>query len=212
MRARNILSAFDDFEGQDILDERTFQDYQSTYIDLYNDYKPKEKEGKEIINDDIVFEIELIKQIEINIDYILMLVKKYQSNKDKEIMLSIDRAINSSIDLRSKKKLIHISTINPSTDVDQEWRKFLDSKRKTDLDEIIQEEKLKLDETYQFVSNSFRNGTMKVTGTGFDTILPPVSRFSGGNRDEKKNRVITKLLEYFELYIDLFYGNGTLIP
>lgn len=212
LRARNILSAFDDFEGQDILDERTFQDYQSTYIDLYNDYKPKEKEGKEIINDDIVFEIELIKQIEINIDYILMLVKKYQSNKDKEIMLSIDRAINSSIDLRSKKKLIHISTISPSTDVDQEWRKFLDSKRKTDLDEIIQEEKLKLDETYQFVSNSFRNGTMKVTRTGFDTILPPVSRFGGGNRDEKKNRVITKLLEYFELYIDLFYGNGTLIP
>ena len=212
LRARNILSTFDDFEGQAILNDREFQDYQSTYIDLYNEFKPKDKDEKEVINDDIVFEIELIKQIEINIDYILQLVKQYQKNGDKEVIISIDKAINSSLELRSKLKLIHdfIESINPDTDIDKEWKAFADKQRKADLDVIIDEEKLKKEETYHFVSNSFRDGVMKTTGTDIDVILPPVSRFGGGNRDEKKNRVIERLMTYFELYLDLFFGDNTL--
>lgn len=212
LRARNILSTFDDFEGQAILDDRTFQDYQSLYIDLYNEFKPKDKEQKEIINDDIVFEIELIKQIEINIDYILLLVKQYQKDQDKEVIISIDKAINSSLDLRSKLKLIHefLGTVNPNTDVDKEWKQFINQQRKFDLDIIIAEEKLKPEETYHFVSNSFRDGTLKTTGIDIDFILPPVSRFGGGNRYEKKNRVIERLMTYFERYLDLFFGDNTL--
>lgn len=212
LRAKNILSTFDDFNGNEILSERDFQDYQSDYIDLYQKFKPNDKEQKEIINDDIVFEIELIKQIEINIDYILMLVKQYQKDEDKEVIISIDKAINSSLDLRSKLKLIHefLGTVNPNTNVDEDWKKFVNQQRRTDLDKIISDEKLKPVETYHFVSNSFRDGTMKTTGTDIDVILPPVSRFGGGNRDEKKNRTIDRLRAYFEMYLDIFYGDDTL--
>lgn len=213
LRARNILSTFDEFEEQAILDDRTFQDYQSTYIDFYDKFKQKGKYEKEVINDDVVFEIELIKQIEINIDYILQLVKQYQKDGDKEVIISIDKAIHSSLKLRSKLKLIHdfIETVNPNTDVENDWRKFADQQRKADLDVIIEDEKLKPIETYRFVSNSFRNGVLKTTGTDIDVILQPVSRFGGGNRAEKKKRVIERLVAYFELYFDLFSGDNTLI-
>lgn len=86
-----------------------------------------------------------MKQVEINIDYILQLVKQYQNNFDKEVVISIDKAINSSINLRSKLQLIHafIENITPDTDVDKEWKKFVDIQRRENLDIIIDEEKLK---------------------------------------------------------------------
>ncbi len=120
LRLKNILTAFDAFAGNEILPDRDMQDYQSIYIDLWHSMKPTKPE-KENINDDIVFEIELIRQVEINIDYILMLVAKYHDGncKDKEILVAIDKAINSSIQLRSKKELIEnfIRTVNASTKV-----------------------------------------------------------------------------------------------
>ena len=58
---------------------RDLQDYQSQYIDLYDKYRRKDSGVKENINDDILFEIGLIKQVEVNIDYILMLVEKYHN-------------------------------------------------------------------------------------------------------------------------------------
>ena len=108
LKIKNILSAFDKFAGNEILSEREYQDYQSIYIDLYEEIKKIRNTDKESINDDIIFEIELIKQVEINIDYILMKVTEYyKSNKeDKEILIDIKKAINSSLELRSKKELI----------------------------------------------------------------------------------------------------------
>ena len=105
LRVKNILTSFDDFEGHEILSERDFQDYQSIYIDMYQDFTKDKDADKENINDDIVFEIELIRQVEINIDYILMLVIKYhESNcKDKNILVTIDKAINSSISCAARK-------------------------------------------------------------------------------------------------------------
>ena len=210
LRVKNILTSFDDFAGQEILTPRDFQDYQSEYIDLYQQFKPKEDEKKENINDDIEFEIELIKQVEINIDYILLLVKKYQEdgNKDKEILVSIDKAINSSINLRSKLQLIQdfIKTVTPQMEVDDEWRRFVEAQRENDLMEIIAEEKLKVEETHKFVENSLRDGILKTTGTDIDAIMPPVSRFGGGNRAEKKKQVIDRLRAYYEKYLELFYG------
>lgn len=207
LRLRNILTAFDDFAGNEILSERDFQDYQSLYIDLYQEFRPKDDGDKENINDDIVFEIELIKQIEVNIDYILMLVAKYHDSNctDKEILAAIDKAVNSSIELRSKKELIKgfIARVNTSTQVDDDWRKFVQEQKETDLAELIADEKLKEDETRRFIDNSFRDGTLKTTGTDIDKILPPVSRFGGGNRQEKKQGVIAKLLGFFEKYLGL---------
>ena len=177
------------------------------YLDLYQAYRPKTDGDKENINDDITFEIELIRQVEINIDYILMLVMKYhESNcKDKSILGTIDRAIDSSIQLRSKKDLIHgfINTVNAATDVDRDWQSYVQQQKKQELEQIIAEEKLKPAEAQRFVSNAFRDGALKTTGTDIDQILPPVSRFGGGNHTEKKKTIIQRLAQFFEKYFGI---------
>ncbi|MDN5314987.1 MAG: type restriction enzyme subunit [Clostridiales bacterium] len=206
LRLKNILTAFDDFEGNELLTAREFQDYQSIYIDLYQDLT-KDKKDKEKINDDIIFEIELIRQVEINIDYILMLVAKFHDSNctDKGILISIDKAVNSSMQLRSKKELIEhfIQTVNATTKVDQDWKKFVEEQKESDLANIISEEKLKQKETRRLINNSFRDGLLKTTGTDIDKIMPPVSRFGGGNREVKKQNIIDRLMGFFEKYFGL---------
>ena len=206
LKLKNILSAFDKFAGNEILSEREYQDYQSIYIDLYQERKPKDTD-KESINDDIIFEIELIKQVEINIDYILMKVAEYykSNKKDKEILIDIKKAINSSIELRSKKELIEgfIDRVNSSKNVTDDFKKFVREEKEKDLEKVIEEEKLKPEETKKFIDNSLRDGTLKTTGTDIDKLLPPVSRFGGGNRAEKKLGVIEKLKVFFDKYLGL---------
>ncbi|GHT83234.1 DEAD/DEAH box helicase [Spirochaetia bacterium] len=208
LKLKNILSSFDNFEGNEILPDRNFQDYQSVYIDLYQTFTKDKNADKEKINDDILFELELIKQIEVNIDYILMLVAKYHDSNctDKNILVTINKAINSSIELRSKKELINsfIKRINSDTKVDEDWRTFVQEQKENDISAIIEGEKLKPDETRIFIENSFRDGTLKTTGTDIDKILPPVSRFSGGGgRAVKKQTIIEQLLVFFEKYLGL---------
>lgn len=207
LRLRNILTTFDEFENDRLLAERDLQDYQSVYLDLYQDFKDGETGDKENINDDIIFEMELIRQIEVNIDYILMLVAKYKNSncKDKDILTTINKAINSSIELRSKKDLIErfIDQVNASTEVDEEWKKFLSENKDKDVKELIKEENLREEETIRFIENAFRDGLMKTTGTDIDRIMPPVSRFASNSRDIKKQTIIDKLLAFFEKYFGL---------
>ncbi len=207
LRLRNILSAFDRFVGNEILSPIDFQDYTGTYHDVYDEIKPKSG-SKDSIMDDVVFEMELVKQVEVNIDYILMLVAKYHDGncEDKEILVAIDKAIKSSLQLRSKKELIKnfIATINTSTDVNADWQRFVREHRETDIQTLITEEKLKSEETRKFVENAFRDGVLKTTGTDVDRLMPPVSRFGGGgSRDKKKQTVIEKLKGFFEKYFGL---------
>ena len=206
LKIKNILSAFDKFAGNEILSEREFQDYQSIYLDMYQEIGTKNKE-KEIINDDIIFEIELIKQVEINIDYILMKVTEYyKSNKeDKEILIDIKKAINSSLELRSKKELIEgfIERVNSSKNITDDFQKFVREEKEKDLEKVIEEEKLKPEETKKFIDNSLRDGNFKTTGTDIDKLLPPVSRFSSENRGLKKQGVIDKLKGFFDKYLGL---------
>ncbi len=209
LRLRNILSSFDKFAGNEILSERDFQDYTGMYVDLYQKYKPKDDGEKESIKDDIVFEMELVKQVEVNIDYILMLVAKYhQSNcEDKEILGTIDKAIKSSLALRSKKELIDgfISKINADTNVMDDWGKFVKEQKEIDLKKIINDENLNEEETRKFLDNAFRDGQVKTNGTDIEKILPPMRRFGGGNRAKKKENIIVKVKKFFEKY----FGLGT---
>ena len=209
LRLRNILSSFDKFAGNAILSERDFQDYTGMYVDLYQKYKQKDDGEKESIKDDIVFEMELVKQVEVNIDYILMLVAKYhQSNcEDKEILGTIDKAIKSSLALRSKKELINgfISKINADTNVMDDWGKFVKEQKEIDLKKIINDENLNEEETRKFLDNAFRDGQVKTNGTDIEKILPPMRRFGGGNRAEKKENIIIKVKKLFEKY----FGLGT---
>lgn len=206
LRLRNILSSFDKFKGNEILTDRDFQDYIGTYTDLYEEFKPNAGDG-ESIKDDLVFEMELVKQVEVNIDYILMLVAKYhQSNcTDKEILGSIDKAIKSSLTLRSKKELIDgfISKINANTDVMKDWSKFVREQEESDLKNLILEENLNEEETRKFIENSFRDGQVKTTGSDIEKILPPMRRFGGSNRNERKQTIIERIMKFFEKYFGI---------
>ncbi len=207
LRLRNILSSFDKFEGNEILSERDFQDYTGMYVDLYQKYKRQANGEKESIKDDIVFEMELVKQVEVNIDYILMLVQKYhQSNcTDKEILGTIDKAIKSSLALRSKKELINgfIDKINANTNVMDDWTKYVKEQEESDLVNLIKEENLDEEETRKFINNSFRDGQVKTNGTDIEKILPPMRRFGNENRTERKQNIIDKILKFFEKYFGL---------
>ena len=209
LRMRNLLSSFDEFAGNEILSEREFQDYLGRYQDLRDEWKNRRHRGeKEDITDDIVFEIELIKQIEINIDYILMLVKKYHDSHcdDKEVLITIRKAVDASPELRSKKALIEtfINGINDVSDVMLEWRAFVAEEKERQLAAIITEENLKDQETRRFMEHAFRDGAVRTTGTDIDKLMPPISRFGGGNRAEKKQTIIGKLQAFFER----FFGIG----
>ena len=204
LKSINVLQSFDQFEGQQLLTDGQMQDYQSNYLDLKDKWRKRNKGEKEVVNDDIIFETELIRQVEINIDYILLLVKNYhESNcKNKEILVNISKAVSASMHLRSKKELIEdfVASVNADTDVDEAWEAYVKQRKQDDLNEIIASENLKADETFKFVENAFRDGAIRTTGTDIDKILPAMSRFGGGNRQEKKKTVIEKLKVFFEKY------------
>ena len=205
LRVRNILNAFDDFKGNEILTPREFQDYQSIYLDLYEKHK-KPAVDKENINDDIVFEMELMRQVEINIDYILMLVEKFRAShgKDKTIIANIRTAINSSIELRSKKELIEgfIEDINVSSSVGEDWKRYVSERKEADLADLIQQERLKPEEARKFIDNAFRDGALKTIGADIQAIMPPASPFDKKS-GEKKKGIIERIKVFFEKYLGL---------
>jgi type I restriction enzyme R subunit len=207
LKVKNILSSFDEFAGNEILTERDVQDYHSIYIDLYNEFRKKGKSDSENVNDDIVFEMELIKQVEINIDYILELIRKYHEGhlQDKEIVVTIGKVIDSSVELRNKKDLIEqfIASLTPETSMDDDWQKFVSEKQKEELNCIIADENLNREETEKFVKNAFRDGYISETGTAITKLLPPLNPFAPDNRyATKKQTVIEKLKSFF----DRFFG------
>ena len=225
LRMRNLLLSFDEYKGNELISERDLQDYLGRYQDLRDEWRRKRENNESTdITDDIVFEVELIKQIEINIDYILMLVKKYHDThcEDKEVLITIKRAveaspelrskkaINKAIDaspeLRSKKQLIEtfIAGINDVEDVMAEWREFVVEQRENDLAQLVSEERLNPENTRRYIENAFRDGEIRTAGTDIDKLMPPVSRFGGSGRDKKKQAVIEKLKQFFEKY----YGVG----
>lgn len=211
LKSKNILSTFDDFSGKEIISQRDTQDYQSVYINLYQEFRKKAIGDVVDVNDDIVFEIELVKQVEINIDFILELIKEHHKNnfKDKEVEIKIQKAIDSSMSLRNKKELIirFIESMTPSTNVDDDWLKFVEEKKIEELNSIIAVENLNRDETFKYITNSFNNGFIQESGTAFAKILPRISRFSpDGERTKKRETVLEKLTAFFNRYQDISGG------
>lgn len=210
LRLRNILTSFDEFAGNDILAPRDMQDYQSVYLDLYADFRRERDGERESINDDIVFEIELIKQVEINVDFILMLVAKFRADRgdgdDVEVRAAITRAIDASPSLRNKKDLIEafVDSLSVSGEVDEQWRVYIDARRAEELERIIADEGLRPDETHAFIEAAFRDGVIRGTGTAITRVLPPVSRFgSDGAHADRKQRVLARLGAYVERFLGL---------
>jgi type I restriction enzyme R subunit len=205
MRLRNILTCFDEFAADDPLSARDEQDYRSVYTDLYQKYRPKGVDSK-IINDDLVFEVELLKQVDINIDYILMLVQKYHDSncQDKTVLADVERAVGSSYELRNKRDLIEqfIATIDSSEDVSGEWAKYIAAKREQELASIIADENLDDEKTRALVDRAFRDGGIPENGTEVSELMQnKPSRFSkDGAYSAMKQRVIDKLKAFYERF------------
>ena len=212
LRLRNILVSFDEFAGHELLTEREFQDYRSIYLNLYAEFRGQDAAEKESINDDVVFEIELIKQVEVNVDYVLLLVEQWReargngSDLEMSALMNIQRAIDSSITLRNKRDLIlaFVDSVNVSDDASEDWRRFVEAKKAEELEALIVAEGLKPEETRAFVAEAFRDGAIPTAGTAITKILPPVSRFAaGGNHALKKQAVLDKLAVFFDRYVSL---------
>lgn len=162
--------------------------------------------------------MDLVKQIQINIPYILQLVKKYHDDncQDKTIIAKIQKAIGSSPDLRDKKELImkFIKQMTPSPDgsakpkgnnIDDEWNEYVARQREEELEAIIREENLRPEETRKFIDRSFTDGYVTTTGVAITKVLPPMPIIGGGgvNREEKKNVVLEKLMTFFNKYFNV---------
>ena len=211
MKVFNILSTFDAFEGKELLSEQQRQHYASIYIELYHEFKKGRSGEAENVNDDIVFEMELIKQDEISIDRILWLIQEYAKDhmNDAELVAKIRNAVSASPDLRNKKDLIEqfIAGITPGSEVDEAWADYIQREKEAALQQIIEEERLKPIETRNFMEMCFRNGFVSISGTAFAQILPAVSRFSkDSKREEIRQRVYEKLCAYLDKFKDM--GNS----
>lgn len=208
LKVINILTSFDEFNGNEILAPRDIQDYHGMYQNIHDEFVKISKVNAVDITEDLEFEMELIKTIDINIDYILNLVKKYhESNmQDKELLVKIQKAITASPELRNKKDLIEqfIDSLNQDSDVYKDFETFMNTKKKEELDKIIEEENLKSEETYAFIKKAFDRGNVEENGTDVVNILPQMSRFTADNdRSKKKQRVLDRLIEFFDKFFSI---------
>ncbi len=209
LRLQNILKSFDDFTGNEMLPERTFQDYQSTYIEIYQALIGRNKRDRESIIENLIFEIELVKQVEINVDFILILIRSLQgvsASENKEIKAKINKTVLASFSLRSKKDLItkFIESINNDSDVEVQWKKFVEEAKNEELGKIIAEENLNPTETTEFINKAFEDGELKSAGTAVTKLLPAMNMFSPSYEHSlQKSLVIEKLKAFFDRFSNL---------
>ncbi len=230
IKATNILVSFDQFNPEDpeernairIIKPRDLQDYQSWYLSFRDDIKGEQQKGasstgeasgEEEIDketDGLEFEMELLGQADIDIPYILALVKQYHDSncENQEIIMDIARSVTSSPRLRDKKDLIdgYIKTIKPGKDVDvyEEWQHYIGEQREKELSTIISDEHLREEKAREFVGKSLRDGYVEESGMGITSVLPPMPLFGAGNKRKlKKESVVRKFKRFVERFMDL---------
>ncbi|GAA6976712.1 type I restriction endonuclease subunit R [Helicobacter pylori] len=219
LKLENILNSFENFKKDDYINPRDFQDYQSKYLDFYDEMRPEKGRDKEEINDDLIFEIELIKQVEVNIDYILNLIEEFAKEHGVEIQgvkTKIEPIINSSIELRNKKDLImdFIDKYNKDQEVHAYFQEYIHQKREEEFQNIIEENRLNEEKAYSFMQHAFRGGEINFSGTEFPKIIEEKpSRFNKNSHyQEVKEKAAASLSRFFHRFCDLtsciFKKNG----
>ena len=150
-----------------------------------------------------------MKQVEINVDFILILIRGLQgasASENKEIKARISKTVLSSFSLRSKKDLIEkfVDSINNNSDVEGDWRKFIAEQKQVELQEIIREENLNPRETEEFIDKAFLDGELKTVGTAVIKLLPAKNMFSPSYEHSiQKSLVVEKLKAFFERFSNL---------
>lgn len=202
LKLRNILEIFDNFS--DPLNERDKQDYQSHYISTYEELR-KDKDDKESNLDEVEFEVELLAQVEVSIEYILELIAKY--HKDQATNYEpILKLLDSSLSLRSKKELFlrFIDSLHTQSNVEKDFSAYIKTHKNNALQDIINTLNLDPKKTKEFMQDSFERGELRDYGRAFGEILPPSPLFGKGA--EQTHKVRKKALEKLQAFFELFKG------
>ncbi|EPC9513852.1 type I restriction endonuclease subunit R [Campylobacter upsaliensis] len=202
LKLRNILEIFDNFS--DPLNERDKQDYQSHYISTYEELR-KDKDDKESTLDEVEFEVELLAQVEVSIEYILELIAKY--HKDQATNYEpILKLLDSSLSLRSKKELFlrFIDSLHTQSNVAKDFSTYIKTHKNNALQDIINALDLDPKKTKEFMQDSFERGELRDYGRAFGEILPPSPLFGKGA--EQTHKVREKALEKLQAFFELFKG------
>lgn len=216
LKIENILSVFDEFSENELLNEREKQDLTSVYLGI-KDWFEGEKMPKNIaLFDDVVFEIELLKtraDITIDIDFIYELLGKAKKESDKEkqeaILEEISRWVDSSLKLRNKRDLIkdfarYFIGLKESDEslIDEEFQKFVKKSKKDELLAFIKKQGLNQQRTISFVENAFKNKEMSNLGVEFAEILPKASLFDTQSK-ANADTIFEGLWHFYEKYKDI---------
>ncbi|EFT0414131.1 type I restriction endonuclease subunit R [Campylobacter upsaliensis] len=202
LKLRNILEIFDNFS--DPLNERDKQDYQSHYISTYEELR-KDKDDKESNLDEVEFEVELLAQVEVSIEYILELIAKY--HKDQATNYEpILKLLDSSLSLRSKKELFlrFIDSLHTQSNVEKDFRAYIKTHKNNALQDIINALNLDPKKTKEFMQDSFERGELRDYGRAFGDILPHSPLFGKGA--EQTHKIREKALEKLQAFFELFKG------
>lgn len=208
LRLRNVLVCFDEFAADDPLSARDEQDWRSVYVDLYEKWRRPSVDST-IINDDLVFEVELMKTVDITIDYVLMLVQKYHDTncRDKVIVADIERAIGSAPALRNKRELVHafIDSLESSDNVLDDWKRYVAEAKESELCAIIADESLDEAATRALVERAFAEGGIPEVGTEVTALMKrKPSRFAPESAYAAlKQQVVERLRAFFERFAGL---------
>lgn len=204
LKLENILSVFDQFKQSDFMEEGMKQDYLSNYNEFY--IQMRELKEKILIQDDISFEIELVQQIDINVDYIYSLLKNYNENKEKTKKYEILRAIKSSFSMQSSKDLIEkfLEEIdnNDVKNFDIYFKNFINLEIDKELQEIINKENLNNIKAKEFMEKAFETNKFQELGTDLDEVLPKIPLFVSNKEQQnlnqkKREEIIIKLKDFF---------------
>jgi len=196
----------------ELLKERTVQDYRSTYNDI-RDWLRREKSGKEpekstIDWDDVVFEVDLLKSQEINLDYILELIFEHnKKNKNKtDLIDEIRRVIRASVGNRAKESLVvdfinetDLDTLQDKANVIDSFFVFAQNKQKEEAQELIREENLNEEAAKRYITASLKREYASENGTELNALLPKMSPLNPQYLT-KKQTVFQKLVSFVEKY------------
>ncbi len=205
-----------DMQQVEMLSERAVQDYKSTYNDI-RDWLRREKDGSvaeksKIDWDDVVFEIDLLKSQEINLDYILELIfEKNNKTKDKTALIEeIRGVIRASVGNRAKESLIvdfinetDLDTITDKASIIESFFEYAQSKQKQEASELISSENLNEEEAKRYITVSLKREFVSENGTDFNSILPKMSPLNPMYLTKKH-----KVFQLIAAFVEKFKGVG----
>lgn len=209
MRVKNVLASFTEFTHEDLqMDEQTFENFKSKYLDLYEHVKnDKQKEKVSILND-IDFELELIRKDEINVAYILSLLAKLHGSepKDQEQQRKvITDMMSSDTKLRSKKELIekfineNLPSVGKSENIESAFDTFWTSEKKKAIKQLSADEELDYNKLVTTVSNYLFTQKEPLRDEAISLMK---NRPSLKDRATSANRIISKIVNFVETFIE----------